>query len=105
MKAKDRFVLEDDYTSSKKKHTKCHEFANKKKNTHVDEPGLVTDKLGQLINIGDVVQARVKGHKQTVECEVVKVHPGNTLTVIYDDIQTNGVETYEVNAWDVTIIA
>lgn len=104
MKSKDKFSLEDDYTSSRKKHTKCQEFASKRKFDDTFEPGLVTDKLGQIINIGDIVQTKLKGCKQLIPCEVIEIHAENTLTVIHDDLESNQVKTYNVNAWDVTII-
>lgn len=102
MKSKNKSFLDERGSNSKKKHTKLHDFYHQ--NNMFDEAGLVTDKLGNPVNIGDLVHANIKETGALLECEVVEIHAGNTLTVIYDDAVTNEIDTYEVNAWEVKVV-
>lgn len=92
MKSKDRFFADEDFANV---HTKKK---NKFGNSH---RGLVTDKFGNSIRLGDFVQTTLKDGTILSECEVVEISNGNVLTLILEDGET----TKEVPASKVILLS
>lgn len=104
MKHKLKF-LADELHSSKKKHSKLHDFSYRPEIAEFVETGIVTDKFGNPINIGDVVKTFINEKKELLECEVIEIHAGDILTVIHDSERTdNQVVTYNVQARNTEVL-
>lgn len=102
MKTKKQFLMEDDIVLSKKKHSKLHDFAGKKNYSSFEENGIVTDRDGNLIKTGSIVEFYTdKGVIK--EGEVVKIYSDNILNILCDNLETNEMLTYEMNCWDVRV--
>lgn len=76
MKSKDKFFVDEDYNFHSKKKDK---FGNSSRG------GLVTDKFGNSIRLGDFVQTTLKDGTFCTECEVVKINNGSILDLMLDD--------------------
>ena len=102
MKIKKQFLTEDGLVLSKKKHSKLHDFAGKKSSSSFEENGIVTDKDGNLIKTGSIVEYYT--HDGLLkEGEVVKIYSDNILNILCDDLETNEMLTYEFNCWEVRV--
>ena len=90
-------------TVVKKKHTKLHEPIYRKQDLVFGMPGLLVDKLGNMLKIRDLVEVNING--KFIECEIVEVRENNNLTVIFDDPTTNKpIETYYISAENVILL-
>lgn len=92
MKSKDRSFLEDSYdinVRSKKKSKQFHSSSNKNKESFFEEIGLMSDKFGNPIGIGDFVQIKSIDNTSNIEVEIIDVNRGGNLTVSYDNLLTN----------------
>lgn len=97
MKSKDKFFVDEDYnTSSSKK---------KDKFGKVPQRGILTDKLGNPIRLGDLTQVTLRDGSFLNECEVIDIHNG-MVTVVGEEIDEMGeFITYEVPANSVVVIS
>lgn len=77
MKSKHKFFGDEDNVCTKKK----DKFGNSKKE-------LMTDKYGNVIRIGDFVQASLKDGSILNDCEIIDITQGNILTLLLDDKET-----------------
>ncbi len=100
MKTKNRLSVGEDFVSTKKKHSKCHDKASRQSKQF--DTGIVTDRERRLIDVGTWVSFPFVDN--VLECEVTEIHPENMITIIHDDLNADSIQTYKVNAWDVTII-
>jgi hypothetical protein len=93
MKSKDRFFVDEDYGNV---HTK-----KKDKFGTPSRGGLVTDKFGNSIRLGDFVQATLKDGTILNECEVIEINSGSMLTLVLDD----GESTKEIHSNKVILLS
>jgi len=100
MKTKNRSSYSEDFVSTKKKHSKCHDRASRQSKQF--DTGVVADSLGRLINVGSWVS--FPHNQETIEGEVIEIHPENKITVVCDDLKTEDLLTYKISAWDATIV-
>ena len=100
MKTKNRSSYKEDFVSTKKKFSKCHDPLSRKSKQF--DTGVVADKFGRLINVGAWVS--FPHGEFFLEGEVVEIHSENKLTLLYDNPDTNEFVTYNVSAWDVTLL-
>ncbi len=100
MKTKNRSSYSEDFVSTKKKHSKCHDQTSRQ--TKQFDTGVVTDSSGRLINVGSWVSFPY--NQETLEGEVIEIHPENKITVVYDDLNTEDLLTYKISAWDVNLV-
>lgn len=88
MKSKGRSFLEDSYDRDTRTRKNSNSF-RKSQETFIEEVGLIPDKFGNPIGIGDFVQIKLADGKTLTEGEIIDVNRGNMLTVSYDDLETN----------------
>lgn len=100
MKTKNRSSYNEDFVSTKKKHSKCHDQTSRQSKQF--DTGVVADSSGRLINVGSWVS--FSHNHSLLEGEVIEIHPENKITVVYDDPKTEDLLTFKVSAWDVTIV-
>lgn len=100
MKTKHRSSYNEELVSTKKKHSKCHDSS--KRHSKQFDTGVVADSSGRLINVGSWVS--FSSEHILREGEVIEIHPENKITVVYDDLTTDNLLTFTLNAWDVNII-